>query len=385
MKKLAIVLGSCVKGGVTQALTDFIMNVSECGFSITLLLNQPDTVKNISLPAEVSVKAWSKKRNIIDEIKKRHIKQAVSLICYRTRTIWHWRNYPRKTTYEARFYGALSEPYDYVIAYHMNTNEDTVFALEKVNARRRILWIHGRKTYLEKTIRFFKKLYSKADQIVAVSKDTEDRFVRIFPELADKTTTIHNFYDFDAIYSKANESIEGLKSNGETVIVSTGRLSKEKGFDRVPAVTRKLVDDGYSIRWYIVGDGDQKDSIASAIKELGLEDHVILTGFIANPYPYVKQCDIYVQPSYTEGFCTSTMEAKILRRPVVTTDVPGMNEQFVNEYDGLIVESSVDGLYQGIKRMIDDKALYESIQDHLNQESFSNDEEMCKAIKAISG
>ena len=202
----------------------------------------------------------------------------------------------------------------------------------------------------------------------------------------NKTITIHNFYDFDLINSKADECLEEqLKNGNEILIVSTGRISKEKGFDRVPDVAKKLVDEGYRICWYIAGDGALYEDIKSDVKAKGLDEYVRMVGYQENPYPYVKQCDIYVQPSYTEGFCTSTMEAKILKRPVVTTDVPGMNEQFTNGVDGLIVESSVDGIYNGIKRLIDDKQLYDSITQNLQSQKLSNDEEVQKALKAIRG
>lgn len=384
-KKLAIVMSGCYPGGVTMALSDFLKYIDYDIFDVSLVLRDIDTVKGLSIPETVNIQSWGNQIKLRDMIKRFCFRGFIKCLYLYLMIFVSRYNHGRKTVYQARLYQNLSQDFDIAVAYHMNVNICTVLTLERINAKRRVLWIHGKKTYEQKNKGFFEKLYSKADKIVAVSKDTENRFNRLFPKLANKTITIHNFYDFDTIYRKADEPFDSIKVNDEIVIVSTGRLSKEKGFDRVPEVTKKLVDDGYNIKWYIAGDGDKRESIAADIAEKGLKDHVILTGFITNPYPFVKQCDIYVQPSYTEGFCTSTMEAKILRRPVVATDVPGMNEQFVSEYDGLIVKSSVDGLYQGIKRMIDDKELYQTITDHLNNETFSNDEEVQKAMKAIMG
>ena len=384
--KIAIIREILGNGGVSIALLEFLKNISDYNCEITLYLKDYDKSRIDAIPSGIIHKPWPIKMNFKQAFHNGGIKSVMDLFYHRLLAKYLFWNYPKQTICGARCYDTIPGQYDCVIGYHMTENDVSVVSLEKTNANRKVLWLHGKKTFLDKNMGLFSRLYSKADQIVTVSKDTEDRFIKLFPELKQKTTTIHNFYDFKAIYQKADEIIDSIKDNdNEIVIVSTGRLSKEKGFDRVPTVTKRLIDDGYNIKWYIAGDGDQKESIASAIKELGLEDHVIMTGFITNPYPYVKQCDIYVQPSYTEGFCTSTMEAKILKRPVVTTDVPGMNEQFTNEYDGLIVESSVDGLYTGIKRMIDDSQLYDSIIQHLNEEEFSNDEEVRKALAVITG
>lgn len=373
--KLAIIVDTCLAGGVSKALLDFIRCIDKPTIEVTLFVRDIDSTKHFLLPEDVLTKSWPSKQ--VDSNKERLNKLHVLI---------NKRDFARRTVYEARFYNHIEGEFDCVIGYQMISNDVTVMSLEKINAKRKILWLHGKKNFAKKNLHFFDKLYSKADVIVAVSKDTEERFKKLMPQCKDKTTTVHNFYDFDLIYEKASEHITGIKNNkNEIVIVSTGRLSKEKGFDRVPDVTKKLIDHGYNIQWFVAGDGEMMRIIQKKISELSMEDYVHMIGFIKNPYPYVNQCDIYVQPSYTEGFCTSTMEAKILRKPVVTTDVPGMNEQFVNEYDGLIVESSIDGLYQGIKRLIDDKELYKTIIDNLNAETFSNDEEVAKALKVIMG
>ena len=369
--KVAIVVDTCTAGGVSKALSDFIKCLYDKDLEITLLVRDIHTVKSFYLPKGVAYKAWPNK--------KKNIKNSLLALLNK-------RNFQVKRVYDARQYINSEDDYDCVIGYQMIANDVLVMSLEKINAKRKVLWLHGKKTFVKKNMKFFDDLYCKADLIVAVSKDTEDRFKKLMPSCAGKTTTIHNFYDFDLIEAKSREEQNDFsKKDDEIIIVTTGRLSKEKGFDRVPEVTQKLVQDGHNIQWYVVGNGEKLDSINAEIGERQMGDHVHMLGYRDNPYPHVKQCDIYVQPSYTEGFCTSTMEAKILKKPVVTTDVPGMREQFVNEVDGMIVESSVDGIYQGIKRLIEDKALFDSICKNLENQNFSNDEEVQKALKAIKG
>lgn len=368
--KVAIVVDTCTAGGVSKALNDFIKCLHN-DLDITLFVRDIHTVESFYLPEGVAYRRWPDKKNKITN-------SLMSLI--------NTRNFQRRRVYDARQYMKVEEKFDCVIGYQMISNDVTVMTLEKINAERKILWLHGKKNFSKNNIKFFDNLYSDADMIVSVSKDTEERFKKLMPSCADKTTTIHNFYDFDMIESKAQEKQDDfVKNNDEIIIVSTGRLSKEKGFDRVPAVTQKLVNDGYNIQWYVAGDGEKMDSINAEIKERNMHKHVHMLGYRNNPYPHVKQCDIYVQPSYTEGYCTSTMEAKILKKPVVTTDVPGMNEQFVSGYDGLIVDSSVDGLYNGIKSLIESKEIYDTVVTNLNAQTITNDEEVQLALKAIKG
>ena len=373
--RLAIIVDTCLAGGVSKALADFIKYLDRPDFIITLFVRDFDSTKQFPLPKGVLTKPWPSKQVVSnkDKLNKLHV-------------LINKRDFARRTVYEARFYNHIEGEFDCVIGYQMISNDVTIMSLEKIKAKRKILWLHGKKNFAKKNLHFFDKLYSKADVIVAVSKDTEERFQELMPLCKNKTTTVHNFYDFNLIYDKASVRISEIKKDkNEIIIVSTGRLSKEKGFDRVPDVTKKLIEHGYNIQWYVAGSGEMTETIRKKISDLALDDYVHMIGYINNPYPYVKQCDIYVQPSYSEGFCTSTMEAKILRKPVVTTDVPGMNEQFINEYDGVIVESSIDGLYQGIKRLIDNRKLYKYIVDNLYSETFSNDEELQKALRIIMG
>lgn len=372
--KLAIIVDTCMAGGVSKALNDFIKCLSQTDLEITLFVKKFDTVKNFYLPDGVKCCPWPDKKRLPKVLKNKFLE------------LLNKRNYQRSIVYNAEQYNSIEDEFDCVIGYQMISNDVTVMTLDKINAKRKVLWLHGKKKFSKNNMKFFDNLYSKADMIVAVSKDTEERFKTLMPKSVNKTTTIHNFYDFDLIEAEANKKFNGFdKNDNEIVIVSTGRISKEKGFDRVPEVTQKLVNDGHNIQWYVVGDGAMLSEVNENIKNMGLQEHIHMVGYKNNPYPYVKYCDIYVQPSYTEGFCTSTMEAKILKRPVVTTDVPGMNEQFVNEYDGLIVESSVDGLYNGIKLLIEDKHLYESIVQNLEKQTLSNEEEVQKALKVIKG
>ena len=371
MFKVAFVIDSYTRGGVALAMQVLLQFLAKENYEITLFVKNYDAETMLSIPGHVKCLPWpAEDRGSLGN---------------RLMELFSWRNFGKKSVYRAKSLAMFPGEYDCAVAYQMVQNDVTVATLEKIQAKRKVLWLHGKKNFREKDLTFYDELYAKADKIVCVSLQTESRFQRLMPQCAGKTVTIHNVYDMASILNRAQEPAEGMEKKNTTTIVSVGRISKEKGFDRVPEVVQKLTEAGYDVHWYVVGDGNKKEEVEADIRKRQLQDRVHLLGHRKNPYPYVQQCDIYVQPSYTEGFCTSTMEAKILCKPVVTTDVPGMEEQFVSGENGLIVESSVDGIYEGIKQMLDHPQLMEKITEKLRNEPVSNEEVLRQTMAVIEG
>ena len=371
-RKIAFVIDSFQRGGVAMAAQVLLQFLAGAHYDITLFVKKYDPAHMLPIPEGVRCRPWptGKTRSPAN----------------RLRALLNWRNFGKKAVYEARCLPEFPGEYDCAIAYQMVANDVTVVTLEKIRAKRKVLWLHGKKNFRQQDLAFYDDLYAKADRIVCVSLETEERFQRLMPKSAARTVTIHNLYDIPFIQSRALEPAEDMDTgSGSVKIVSVGRISKEKGFDRVPEVMGRLTDAGYDIHWYIVGDGDRRSAVESAVRERRLENRVHFLGHRTNPYPYIRQCDIYVQPSYTEGFCTSTMEAKILCKSVVTTDVPGMREQFADGENGLIVESSADGIFDGIRRLLDAPELRERFEERLRTEPVPNKAVLKQTIEAIDG
>lgn len=370
--KIAVVIDSYNRGGVAMAARVFLQFLAQEQYDITLFVRAYDPANMLPVPTGVKCCPWENT-------------QSFSPV-NRLQVLRNWRNFGKKTIYRARCRKEFPGEYDCAIAYQMVANDVTVVTLEKICAKRKILWLHGRKRFLQKDLPFYDELYAKADQIVCVSLDTEAYFQQLMPKCAHKTVTIHNLYDIPLIRQQALSAAGEMDVRpGRINIVSVGRLTKEKGFDRVPEVARRLTDTGYDFRWYVVGDGDKRAGVEADIQKKCVEHKVHLLGHKTNPYPYIQNCDIYVQPSYSEGFCTSTMEAKILCKPVVATDVPGMREQFVSGENGLIVESSVDGIYEGVRRLLDSPTLRDSIVNKLRTEPVPNEEVLRQTMEVIAG
>ena len=243
------------------------------------------------------------------------------------------------------------EEYDCVIVYQGLYMQLLAVALGRIRAKKKVAWIHMRFHHTEKQAASFREEYKAFDRIFCVSKDLQKHFVNHYG-MREKTITLYNLFDRGEIREMSEEPID-VYCDDDIVLCTVGRISPEKGQMMIPDIARNLKDNGFNFIWLILGDGQQKEELQNKIAEAGLYNNVILLGNIVNPYPYIKNCDIYVQPSLSEGFCTSTMEAKILGKPIVTTNVAGMNEQFIDGFDALVVNSfDPDAIAEEIKKLM---------------------------------
>lgn len=144
------------------------------------------------------------------------------------------------------------------------------------------------------------------------------------------------------------------------VFPTLGRLSAEKGQDIIPEVAKLLKDDGIKFKWFLIGDGNLRTRIENDIEQYNLQNYIFLLGTKINPYPYLKESDIFVQTSVYEGECISLQEAKILCLPIVATNFTGTNEQLEAGNLGIVTERNVKRLYSQIKKLALDEQLIES-------------------------
>lgn len=162
-------------------------------------------------------------------------------------------------------------------------------------------------------------------------------------------------------------------------LLSIGRYCTAKNYDNVPDITRRMKKSGIKdLKWYIIGYGGSEALIRQKIAEAGMEDHVILLGKKDNPYPYIKACDIYVQPSRYEGKSITVREAQILCKPVAVTAFPTAPSQIQDGVDGVIVPLDNEGCARGLADFIVDKALQSRIIEYLRTHDYANTAEVNK-------
>lgn len=233
------------------------------------------------------------------------------------------------------------------------------FILDRVSAAVRIGWNHTDYfTIVNPDRKLDLAMWHRLDYIVNVSEACERSFLQVFPELRPKAVVIENIISPEFVRKQAEADVSGeMPDDGMFKIVSVGRFSDAKGFDLAIQACRLLVDAGLPVRWYIVGYGTEEQMLRRLIAEHGLEERFVLLGKRSNPYPYIRSCDLYCQPSRYEGKAVTVREAQILGKPVVITNFPTAGSQLRDGYDGHICEPGIEGIRDGIVKLYADPAL----------------------------
>lgn len=258
---------------------------------------------------------------------------------------------------------------------------------EKVKAKKKIAWIHTDYTRVWVDAEDELKVWQKYDYVASISGDVTNTFLQVFPSLAPKIVEIENILSPSFVRKRAEleDTDKEFRHEGTITLLSVGRFSDAKNYDNVPDICKRLINETkLNIKWYIIGYGGDEALIRKKIKEAGMEEHVILLGKRSNPYPYIKACDIYVQPSRYEGKSVTVREAQMLCKPVVVTNYPTAPSQIRSGIDGVIVPMDNEGCAHGLAEVICDKPLQERIIAHLKTHDYGNESEVEKIYTLIN-
>ena len=333
-------------GGIEKCLVNMINHLDMNKYAVDILLMNEELELKEQIHQKVSYLPTYKYVYNTSETKETIIENGVmSYIVFRILNkygISPWKIFKR-----------VKKKYDIAIAYSQN-DFSAYYVIDKVQADKKFLWYHNgayeRKGTLYKRDQ---KYYAKFDNIVAVSQACKKILDQKFPEIKEKIVILHNFIDDDQIVNLANEAVESIFfPENKISLLTVGRMSYEKGPDLAVEACSCLIKEGYDVVWYWIGDGIEKRKIINKIKERGLEKRFYLLGNRNNPYKYMKRCDIYVQPSRYEAYCTTTNEARILAKAIVATRVGGMDEQIIDNETGYLVDINIDAICHKIKELI---------------------------------
>lgn len=250
--------------------------------------------------------------------------------------------------------------------------------LEKVKAKKKVCWIHTDYSTVDVNVALELPVWSAYDHIMSISPDVTRTFLKVFPSLKDKIVEMENILSPQFVRKRAEEFDASEEMNGDIRLLSIGRFCHPKNFDNVPDICRRLIESGTSIKWFIIGYGGDEGLIRQRIVEAGMQEHVTLLGKRTNPYPYIKTCDVYVQPSRYEGKSVTVREAQMLCKPVVVTTYPTASSQIRNGVDGVIVPLDNEGCAHGLADFIRNKELQGRITDYLRSHDYGNESEVQK-------
>ena len=255
------------------------------------------------------------------------------------------------------------------------------FVLNNVRAKKKIGWIHTDYTRILIDVEAELKMWERLDYIASISEEVGNRFCEVFPSLRHKLIQIENILNAGFIRKRAKESTVSLCDASETVTLLTiGRFSPPKKMEDIPAICKKILDQGLHVKWFIIGYGskDIENVVRENAKKEGAEDYVVILGKQDNPYPYIKACDIYVQPSRYEGKSITVREAQILCKPVIVTNYPTAKSQVMDGIDGIIVPLAVDECATQMADFISNVKKRHEIVHYLETHDYGNEHEVNK-------
>lgn len=251
------------------------------------------------------------------------------------------------------------------------------FARARAKAKRYAAWIHTDYTALSFDRAAELAMWRGYDAICGVSEQVTRGFQTVFPELADKVQTVENILPQALIRAQAALPQTDMPADG-AALLSVGRFCEAKNFDNVPDICRRLVADGLDVEWYLIGYGGSETLIRQKIHNAGMQDRVILLGKRDNPYPYMRACDLYVQPSRYEGKAVTVREAQLLGKPVVITDYATSASQLADGVDGVIVPMDNAGCAAGIAALLRDPARMQQLSENCAKRDYTNSTEIEK-------
>lgn len=362
-KRLLFVNGHLNVGGVEKSLVDLLKAIDYDKYEVDLVLFEELGDYIDEIPKSVNIKFYDLTNTygaflkcIFSNLKTNKFKYAFIRIIFNLQRIFG--------------VGAISllkslfkdlGTYDCAIAYRIGICSE--FVAYVVDAKKKITWWHhGSYDYNEKQTKNIEQVYDKFDYVVSVSQGCKNMILKNVNISPQKIVVIPNIIDFEDIQKKSLEKIEdNLFDKYFINIVSIGRLSPEKGMINCVLACKQLIDLGYRIKWFLIGDGVEYENIKTEIKKNKLEDNVFLLGRKKNPYSYLRHADIYVHPSYVESMSITVLEAMCLDKTLVVARSIGPSEFIRDRENGLLVDASVDGIVNGVKCLINNRDLYEKL------------------------
>lgn len=382
-KKVLFVVDNLVMGGVTRVLVNLLKEISEWDIDIDLLVFHRHTDMNIKLPDNVNLIEAGKRMSVVDYslktlIKEKKISKIISKLffSFRIKTglikslILKDRKERLQYWYDVEI--AFGDGFPYIYTSYGDS-------------KTKIAWMHSDvaiKDYSERYYKQIKNALSEYDKCVAVSEKVAQSY-HVKYEVSE-VAVIHNIVDDTEIINKSKDIREIIPYDNNTLnFVSVGRLDYSKNYPMLLEVSKKLLDEGFDFKVYIVGDGDDRKKLEQLIVDNGLENQFILLGKKDNPYPYIKNADCFLLSSRYEGLPTVIIEALILGVPCISTDVAGIGQLLEKEY-GLITQNNAEAFCNGVRQVLEKPEMLEEYKRNLTDYKYNNDCSIRKIWEILS-
>lgn len=401
MKKILFVINTLGRGGAETALIELLYTLDgqeEYEISLYVLMGQGELKKRLpervrllnSSFSESSVLSAKGKNKMIRTVCKAFIRNGhlVRKIRYAGgifRNMYQKKRIcPDKILWRVLSDGSerFDETYDLAVAYLEGGS--TYYVADHVKAKKKAAFVHIDYESTGYTRKMDRDCYQKMDQIFAVSDEVREHFLKVYPQYARKTAVFHNIINQERIRRLAGKG-EGFVDHYDGIrILTVGRLTYQKAFDIAIEVMKLVKDAGYKARWYVLGEGNEREMLERRREELGLTGEFLMPGIVANPFPYFKQADIYVHASRFEGKSIAIQEAQTLGCAIIASYCNGNREQIIDGEDGLLCELTPEAVSGAIIRLIEDAALRNRLGSRAKEKKVEYREDIQKLLRMVN-
>lgn len=376
MKKILMVAQTLGGGGTEVALVELINHLDTKKYEITLLLMDKDTSFIDRIKRKIKIKYlkfddmfWhnlvSMNTMVGKAIKKANINSSLKIYDIALKHIYS---------------SVFNKKYDLAIDFYGYGSFTTAIVADKVNASKKVTWLHDAKMSWIKNV---EEYFDKYNKIFCVSKSVKVSFDKLYPQIDNKSEVFYNLIDKTNIIRKSTEFVPHNFKKNKFNIVSVGRLTEQKGFDIALESAKILKNRGLNFQWFVVGEGRDRKKLEKKMRKLNLNNFFFFLGQKANPYPYIKNGNVFVLPSRHEGYGLAVLEARILKKPVIVSNIPVYKEQIINNKNGLISELNAEDLSNKIMKLYYDSDLRDRIDLYLSKENINFDSEIKKIEELV--
>lgn len=376
-KKILFVIPNMRVGGAEKSLLNLLSVFNYNEYDIDLFLFRKDGLFFDEIPSKVNIIGDTKNYEIFDGNAKYAVKHFIKNLNFISAV--QRVKYARATDENLRWYylekqlPKLKKKYDCAIAY-LEGNASR-YVVDDVNADKKICYVHNDISKLNSDKKISNYIFDKSDFVVTVSKECKESLEKNFENFKEKVVIVENIISPDLLKKQASEFV-AFDDNSSLKIVTVARCSAQKNLQLAVKTCKNLKNRRLDIKWYQLGTGELENEIKELVKKLNLEKDFIMLGDKSNPYPYIANCDIYVQTSLFEGKSISIEEAKCFNKPIVVTNYSTVNDQIENGVNGLICEMNEEDIADKIQMIIDKKVSLKSI-------AFGNENEAENLYKLI--
>ena len=377
-------------GGAEKALTTLLNLFDYEAYDVDLFLFRRQGLFLPNVPSQVNIIDGGKAYELFDGSASACIKSSVkklnfSLAANRMKYAKALESGDKADVWNCikKALAKIDKHYDVAVAYLEGNS--IYYCVDCVDADVKIGYVHNDYNGLGLDSNFDRPYFEKLDYLVSVSDECVNVLKEIFPDLENKIKLMLNIVSPTMLESLGKNNAEEYKNINTKKLLTVGRFSSQKGYDMAVNAAKILSDKGCDFKWFAIGKGQLEEQIKEQIKSLGLEEKFILLGERANPYPYIKNCDIYVQPSYFEGKSIAIDEAKIFAKPIVCTSFPTVYDQLTDNETALLAEINAENIAEKIETFLNSDELCKTLSDNLAKEKAGNEEEIDKFYALLEG